>query len=365
MLSDLRIRSLKPGAKDVWKADGRNGLYIRVRATGGKSFVVRRTIAGRAQPPVTLGPYSDGPGVPGLTLAEARTKAAALAGRPVSNVTLSELLEDWYSQKVEKRYRRPHHVRGYIDRLGEPLKATKLRDLERLVVTRALRRYAEDRGPVAAMRALSILKTALAYAVDCGYVERSPIDGLDPENVGRPEAPRERTLTDAEIRALWTAESSHAPLLRFLLLTGQRIGEAQRMAWEHVQGDRWHIPEEHSKNGRAHWVALCPAALELLGEKPEGRALVFGSRTTTGVQAWLRRWCEREKVVPAFTPHDLRRTFSTRLGDLGVAPHVIEKILNHTMQGVMAVYNRSEYETERVAAMQAWADELAKVLKHA
>ena len=176
MLSDLRIRNLKPAAKDVWKADGRNGLYIRVRATGGKSFVVRRSIAGKAQPPVTLGPYSDGPGVPGLTLAEARNKAAALAGRPVSNVTLSELLEDWFAQKVQKRYRRPHHVRGYINRFDDALKATKLRDLERLVVTQALRRYAKQRGPVAAMRALSILKTALAYAVDCGYVDRSPIE---------------------------------------------------------------------------------------------------------------------------------------------------------------------------------------------
>ena len=43
-------------------------------------------------------------------------------------------------------------------------------------------------------------------------------------------------------------------------------------------------------------------------------------------------------------------------------PHIAEKILNHTMQGVMAVYNRADYEAERMAAMQRWADELDRIL---
>jgi len=45
-----------------------------------------------------------------------------------------------------------------------------------------------------------------------------------------------------------------------------------------------------------------------------------------------------------------------------VLPHVTEKILNHTMQGVMAVYNRADYEVERIEAMQRWADELDRTL---
>jgi hypothetical protein len=78
----------------------------------------------------------------------------------------------------------------------------------------------------------------------------------------------------------------------------------------------------------------------------------------------LRRWCERERISTAFRPHDLRRTCATRLNTLGVLPHITEKILNHTMQGVMAVYNRAEYEAERVEAMQRWADELDRILGH-
>ena len=43
---------------------------------------------------------------------------------------------------------------------------------------------------------------------------------------------------------------------------------------------------------------------------------------------------------------------------LGIAPHVVDKILNHTagtIRGVAAVYNRFEYLPERQTALDAWA----------
>ena len=359
MLNDLRIRKLKPGDKDRWLSDGdRSGLYLRIRATGGKSWVLRRRDGN-----ITLGPFGDGPR--GLTLHQARLKAAEYGTQRVTTITLGELLENWHADMVAKKYRRPDDVSAYFDRLESALKATKLRELDRLDVRHALRRYAEKRGPVAANRLLSILKTSLRFAVNAGYLTASPIEGLTPDLVGGVETARARVLTDDEIRSLWRAESQHGQLLRFLLSTGARIGEAQRAAWTHVRGDRWLIPAEHSKNGRAHWVALSRQVLELLRGQDDGRGLVFGTATDTGVQAWLRRWCEREEISPPFTPHDLRRTFATRLNGLGVMPHVVEKILNHTMQGVMAVYNRAEYETERTEAMQRWADELDRLLASA
>jgi integrase len=353
MLTDLRIRKLKPEAKDRWISDG-EGLYLRVRATGGRSWVLRRRKESGGN--LTLGAW------PALSLAQARIKAGAYSGKTTRFPTLNEVLEEWHADVVAKTYRRPEDVSGYFDRLDPTLKSTRIDNLERVAVRHALKHYAEKRGPVAANRLLSILKTALRFARDAGYLAASPIEGLSPDLVGGPEETRERVLTDAEIRALWRAESQHLPLLRFLLLTGQRIGEAQRATWSHVRGDRWHIPAEHSKNGRAHWVALSRQVLALLRGQDSGRELVFGTATDTGVQAWLRRWCEREEIEPAFTPHDLRRTFATRLNTQGIAPHVVEKTLNHRMEGVMAVYNRAEYETERVEAMQRWADELDRIL---
>jgi integrase len=353
-LSDRRIRTLKPAHCDKWYSDG-NGLYLRVRATGGRSWVLRRKRGGHVEV-ITVGAW------PVLGLAQARLKAGALAGKDVSTLTLGALLDAWHADIVRATYRRPREVRGYIDRLDPALKATKLRNLERVEVRHALRRYAEERGPIAANRALSILKTALRFAVDAGYLQISPVDRLSSELIGGTEVSRDRVLTDEELRKLWQTSSSHSPLLRFLLLTGQRIGEAQRARWSHLHEDRWHIPKEHSKNHRAHWVALSRQALALLRGQDQSRDLIFGTATDTGVQAWLRRWCERERISPAFRPHDLRRTCATRLNTLGVLPHIAEKILNHTMQGVMAVYNRADYEAERIEAMQRWGDELDRIL---
>jgi len=353
MLSDLRIRSLKSVPHDRWISDG-NKLYLRVRATGARSWVLCRRKEDGGD--LTLGTW------PGMSLAQARVKAGSFTGKVIHDLTLGELLDEWYADMVLKKYRRPREVLAYFDRIEAGVKATKLRDLERVTIRQALRRYAETRGPVGANRLLSILKTALRFAVDAGYLEISPLERLSSDLVGGVETSRDRVLSDDELRKLWPATSQHTPLLRFLLLTGQRIGEAQRATWSQVHGDRWHIPKEHSKNHRAHWVALSQQSLALLRGQDESRELVFGTATDTGVQAWLRRWCERERISPAFRPHDLRRTAATRLNSLGVMPHVVEKILNHTMQGVMAVYNRADYEAERTEAVQKWANELDRIL---
>ena len=54
--------------------------------------------------------------------------------------------------------------------------------------------------------------------------------------------------------------------------------------------------------------------------------------------------------------HDLRRTASTRMADVGVQPHIIEAVINHVSghkAGVAEVYNRSTYETEKRDALDA------------
>ena len=59
--------------------------------------------------------------------------------------------------------------------------------------------------------------------------------------------------------------------------------------------------------------------------------------------------------------HDIRRTFVTRLADLGVVPHVIEQIVNHVSghrAGVAGVYQRSTYEREVRSALALWADHI-------
>jgi hypothetical protein len=51
---------------------------------------------------------------------------------------------------------------------------------------------------------------------------------------------------------------------------------------------------------------------------------------------------------------------------LGVAPHVIEKVLNHLtgqISGVAAVYNRHGYQKEKVGALEIWSDHVAALVQ--
>ena len=70
-----------------------------------------------------------------------------------------------------------------------------------------------------------------------------------------------------------------------------------------------------------------------------------------------RKTNPKAKPMPAWRLHDLRRTMATRMGDLGVQPHVIEAVLNHISghkAGVAGVYNRSSYAEEKRAALELW-----------
>ena len=69
-----------------------------------------------------------------------------------------------------------------------------------------------------------------------------------------------------------------------------------------------------------------------------------------------------------WTLHDLRRTVVTGMNELGIAPHVVEAVVNHVSgrakAGVAGVYNRAAYAIEKRTALQAWADHLDQVLGH-
>ena len=63
--------------------------------------------------------------------------------------------------------------------------------------------------------------------------------------------------------------------------------------------------------------------------------------------------------------HDLRRTAATGMARLNIAPHVVDKVLNHvsgTIRGVAAVYNQFEYLEERRAALEAWSRYVANLV---
>jgi integrase len=319
------------------------GLYLRLYASGRRTWLFRSRVGGGWKTQ-NLGEW------PGVSLAEARIKASALSGRQLPDaVKFGDLMDEWFRVRVEPTYKVTKNIEVYVAHAKRFAGPDRLTQLTTKRLSDLLRTYAE-RAPVSANRCLSNWKLALDYAVERGYIERNPLGRTTAKSVGGNETTRNRVLTDDEIRALWIDPHPHAPLLRALLLTGLRISEGQHAQHEHIEGDILHVRE--NKSDRPHWVYITPLLREQI-TSTEGS--LFDERSNTAVQARLKR------IGVGWTPHDLRRTFATRLADLGVEPYIIEKMLNHAMSGVMGIYNRHDYKQERIAASSAWAEEIKRI----
>ena len=71
------------------------------------------------------------------------------------------------------------------------------------------------------------------------------------------------------------------------------------------------------------------------------------------------------KTDEPFILHDLRRTATTHMAEISVAPHVVDSVLNHRdgkIRGVAAVYNRYEYRPQQRAALLKWGKRLRKIV---
>jgi hypothetical protein len=98
----------------------------------------------------------------------------------------------------------------------------------------------------------------------------------------------------------------------------------------------------------------------------DGSDLVFRSLQTDAPISGFD-YAKRRIALPTserWTLHDLRRTAATNMARLGIAPHVVEKILNHsagTIKGVARIYNRYAYAPECAAALRqysAWIERM-------
>jgi integrase len=179
---------------------------------------------------------------------------------------------------------------------------------------------------------------------------------------------RERILSDAELAAIWKAapNNDYGRIVKLLMLTAQRREEIGSLAWPEVDkaGKLITLTGTRTKNHRPHDVPLSDAAMTILEQAPMrvGRALVFGNGKN-GYSGWSRskEALDGSAKVAPWTLHDLRRSAATRMADLGVAPHLIEAVLNHVSghkAGVAGIYNRSTYAEEKRAALDLWASHL-------
>jgi integrase len=369
-LAPKTIEHLKaPGPRrlEVWDTV-LQGFGVRVSTTGRKVwFVVTRV--GDRQKRVTIGTY------PAVSLAEARDEARKLIRNaqlgvaedsPASpTLTLGEatpLFINLYAKPKNRSWRACERLLGTFRALADK----PLGELKRSDLVRVLDQLIASGTPYRANRALSALKKLMAWALDRGMIEVNPIAGL---KAPATEQSRDRILTERELRdLLLAADQEGYPfgcLIKVLALTGQRRSEVSDMRWSEVdlETQLWTIPASRTKNKQSHTVPLAGPVLEILRTLPRflGSDYVFTTTGTTPISGFGRAKGRLFAKVdaPDWRIHDLRRTAASGMARLGVAPHVVEKVLNHKsgiISGVAAVYNRYGYDLEKRDALEKWSE---------
>jgi integrase len=225
-------------------------------------------------------------------------------------------------------------------------------------------------------------------------VTANPCIGLD-----RPQPPagRNRVLNVKmdvrgadELRFFWAATDKvtkpFGPLLKLLLLTGCRRDELAKMTRDELTDDlaMIHLPGSRTKNHLPHDVPLAPLAQNILnGVKgvPNCRFL-FSTNGKAPVAGFskIKRSLDKAMLIEAqkergedsrsfelapWRIHDLRRTAATGMAGIGIAPHIVEAVLNHVSgakAGVAGVYNQEMYEPEKREALEKWASYIEAVV---
>jgi len=266
-----------------------------------------------------------------------------------------------------KTYR---ELRRYLLDTFRPLHSTPVDGVTRKDIAFHLARLRRERGVSVESCARAALNKFFSWAMTMGLVEHNPVIGTpQPSRV----EPRSRVLSDSELAAIWHAcqDDDYGHIIRLLILLGARRQEIGGMTGDELSdldGPRptWTLPSERSKNHKAHTLPLLPMALAIIRSVPRmvSRNCLFGVHSDKGFAAWDKghKALVARSGVSGWTPHDTRRTFSTRLHDqLNIEPHIVEALLNHYTghrSGSAGVYNLAKYLPQMRNALALWEDHI-------
>jgi integrase len=355
---------------------------VRLRKGGSKGWVFWYRLGGRASSlrKIGLGATS------AVSAAEARAEAARLyakvrlgqdpAGEKAESVvraseTFESVLKIFLARQAERLKPRSYVGVEYHLRVQSKLfHRLPLAHIDRRSIARLLAEIGVSSGPFAANRLRSDLHTFFAWAMRDGWVDANPVANTNRHEEG---GSRERVLTSDELRAIWTATAGgdqYSAVVRLLLLLACRRDEVGSLQWPEIDFDQAMIslPGERTKNSKPFDIPLTAAALAILEAQPRrDRAFVFG-RGQGGFSGWSKSKTEldqRANITP-WRLHDLRRTASTVMHELGVQPHIVEAVLNHISGhkgGVSGVYNKAAYRAEKAAALALWAEHVLALVE--
>jgi integrase len=380
MLTELTIRQLAPKGKarvEVWD-ERLPGFGIRVSPAGTKSFLLLYRLGGRKRR-ITLGRY------PILSLADARRLALSALKEVAHGIDpqperLSEHSFEWVVSEFIRSHCMRHNRESTTREIERVLRVRfisawhdrDIREIKKADVVAVLERVLQAGTPSAANHAYASARRLFNWCVERGLLDVSPCAKLQ-----RPasEQSRERTLSDEELAAIWRACETvgypYSQIVRLLILTMQRRSEVVGACWREFDLGQglWTIPAARTKTNKTHVLPLSSSAMSVitttlkLNDRFVFPARGNSDRTFSGFTK-LKRRLDAASGVDEWTLHDLRRTGATTMARLDIAPHVIERILNHstgTLGGIAGIYNRFKYLPEMRGGLERWAQHIEQL----
>jgi integrase len=382
MLTDITLKKLKPKDK-LYKVVDRDGMYIAMAPSGQITFRYDYRLNGRRET-LTIGRY----GADGVSLSEARDRCLAARkevseGRSPAQAKQRAKRKLAISQNfgaVGKRWFKDARMaestrsmrRAIFDRDILPVWKNRLLTEITPDDLRALCLKVKERGaPATAIHVRDIVKQIYGFAILHGEKLANPADDVGPASIAT-FTPKDRALSPAEIRIM-LRELEHVPTLptirlglKLILLTMVRKSELLDAVWNEVDFENalWSIPKERMKRGKAHNVYLSRQSLDIMialktcagnsryllpsrydADAPMSRATL--NRITVAI---VHRAKKQYLQLEPFTVHDLRRTGSTLLNELGFNSDWIESALR-TKRGAARVASITRPNTSRSGAI--------------
>jgi integrase len=394
--TDTMIRSAEaPAGGRLEITDARcPGLVLRVTDKGVKTFAFKYwSTAQRKAVRLTLGKYPD------LTLAGARRQAevrrhasedgrdphaeksagVAEARGAATFDEAADLFMNEYSKPRKASWKGDAHYLKHVRAKWKGRRADSITDDDAAELLDGI----AAGSPVNANRTQSLLHKMFAWLKEPGrkVVKVNPLAGMPRRGK---EVPKDRVLTDAELRTFWRglddpelpAERPVALALRFILLTMARPGEAAGALRDELRGledgedAEWHLPATRTKNRRAHIIPLSSSAKSIIFEAmPEGCPVVFRSvfeaRASVARNSLSQALTEirTHLKLAHFTPHDLRRTAATIARRAGAPRSDVKAMLNHAERDVTGVYDLYEMLAEKRGVAAILGSEIIRLTR--
>ena len=385
-LTDMEIRTAKPGARLVKFSDG-GGLQLWLMPDGAKRWRFAYRLAG-LQKVLAIGVY------PATGLREAReardaakrllvdgqdpaiAKKLAKAAKAAANANTfeaiaAELLDKKRREaKAEKTLSKLEWLLSLARPAIGPRPITEITAPEVLAVLRGV----ESRGThETAHRLRATIGEVFRFAVATGRAESDPTGALKgaltAPTVNHRAAIIEPKAFGGLLRAIagYDGGPETRAALELLALTFVRPGELRAAEWAEfdLEAAVWAIPAEKMKMKRPHRVPLAPRAVailrELQGITGGGKFLFPSIRSTARcmsentINAALRRLGFAQDEM---TGHGFRSSASSMLNESGLwNADAIERQLAHVdNDSVRRAYARADFWEERVRMMAWWAE---------